>query len=133
MTLALRVYPFSYFLNMGQPRPLFHLFSSFQTNITIFTTNKCEKSPSSMWHRDLNPWHLEHEPPPITTRPGLPPYPTGEAPVATHSTSSNNFLFTFWFLFFDKVLFGTEVRSQMMIMSNLLLLYYLPTSYLWSE
>ena len=35
--------------------------------------------------------------------------------------------------FFDKVLFGTEVRSQMMIMSNLLLLYYLPTSYLWSE
>ena len=30
-------------LKMGQPGPLFHLFSSFQTNITIFTTNKCEK------------------------------------------------------------------------------------------
>ena len=28
---------------MGQPRPLFHLFSSFHTFITIFTTNKCEK------------------------------------------------------------------------------------------
>ena len=28
---------------MGQPRPLFRLFSSFQTNITILTTNKCEK------------------------------------------------------------------------------------------
>ena len=28
---------------MGHPRPLFHLFSSFQTNITIFTTNICEK------------------------------------------------------------------------------------------
>ena len=31
------------FLKMGHPRPLFHLFSSFQTNITIFTTNICEK------------------------------------------------------------------------------------------
>ena len=27
---------------MGQLRPLFRLFSSFQTNITILTTNKCE-------------------------------------------------------------------------------------------
>ena len=30
------------FLKMGQPRPLFHLFLSFQTHITIFTTIKCE-------------------------------------------------------------------------------------------
>ena len=28
---------------IGHPRPLFHLFSSFQTNTTILTTNKCEK------------------------------------------------------------------------------------------
>ena len=28
---------------MGHPRPLFNLFSSFQTHITILTTNKCEK------------------------------------------------------------------------------------------
>ena len=28
---------------IGHPRPLFRLFESFQTNITIFTTNKCEK------------------------------------------------------------------------------------------
>ena len=28
---------------MGHPRPLYSLFSSFPTNITIFTTNKCEK------------------------------------------------------------------------------------------
>ena len=27
------------FLKMGRPRPLFHLFSSFQTNIKIFATN----------------------------------------------------------------------------------------------
>ena len=31
-------------------------FPSFQTNIdTIFTTNQCEKCPSSIWHRDSNP------------------------------------------------------------------------------
>ena len=41
---------------MGHPRPLFHLFSSFQTNFTIFTTNKCEKCPSSIRCWDSNPW-----------------------------------------------------------------------------
>ena len=30
-------------LKMGQSRPLFLLFSSFQTNITILTTNECKK------------------------------------------------------------------------------------------
>ena len=32
------------FQKMSHPRPLFHLFSSFQTSVTIFTTNNCEKS-----------------------------------------------------------------------------------------
>ena len=36
-------------------RPLFRLFSSFQTNIAIFTTNKCEKCPSSKRCWDSNP------------------------------------------------------------------------------
>ena len=59
---------------MGQPRPLFVYFWSFQTNIiTIFTTNKCEKCPSSIQCRDSNPRPPEREPLPITTRPGLPP------------------------------------------------------------
>ena len=31
------------FLKMGHPWPLFPLFLSFQSNITIFTTNKYEK------------------------------------------------------------------------------------------
>ena len=31
------------FFKMGHPRPLFHLFSPFQTNITILKTNKWEK------------------------------------------------------------------------------------------
>ena len=49
------------------------LFSSFQIQITIFTTNKCEKSPSSIQCWNSNPWPSEHESPPVTTRPGLPP------------------------------------------------------------
>ena len=34
--------PLVTFFKMGQPWPLFHLLSSFQTHITIFSTNKCE-------------------------------------------------------------------------------------------
>ena len=34
-------------LQVGHRRHLFHLFSSFQTNIKIFTKNICEKNPSS--------------------------------------------------------------------------------------
>ena len=64
-----------FFLKMGQPRPLFRLFSSFQTNITIFTTNKWEKYPFSIQRWDSNPRPLEYESPPMTTRPGLPPLP----------------------------------------------------------
>ena len=48
----------------------FCLFSSFQTNITIITTNQCEKWPSGIWCWDSNPQPLEHESSPITTRPG---------------------------------------------------------------
>ena len=49
-------------------------FRSFQTNIIIiFTTIQCEKCPSSIRCWDSNPWPLDHESPPITTRPGLPP------------------------------------------------------------
>ena len=33
----------------------FHLFSSFQTHITIFITNICEKCQSSIWYWDSNP------------------------------------------------------------------------------
>ena len=60
---------------MGHPRPLFHLFPSSQTNITILTTNICGKMlcPSSNRRWDSNPRPLEHKYPSITTRPGLPP------------------------------------------------------------
>ena len=53
------------------------LFWSFQTNsITFFTTNRCEKCPSSIQCWDSNPQPSEHESAPITTRPGLPPQTT---------------------------------------------------------
>ena len=39
---------------MIQPQPLFRLFSSFQTHITILTTNKCEKCPSIVRRWDWN-------------------------------------------------------------------------------
>ena len=52
------------------PRPLFRLFWPFQTNITIFTSNICEKCPSSIWCWDSNPRPSQHL---TTTRQGLPP------------------------------------------------------------
>ena len=51
----------------------FYLFLSFQTNIIILQKNKCEKCPSSIQCWDSNPRPLEHESPPITNKPGLPP------------------------------------------------------------
>ena len=60
------------FLKMCQPQPLFHLFSSFQTHITNFTTNNYEKCPSSTRCQDLNSRPFKHESPHITTRPRLP-------------------------------------------------------------
>ena len=49
--------------------------TTIHSTITIFTTKICEKMSiqySSIWCRDSNSRPLEHEPPPITTRPGLP-------------------------------------------------------------
>ena len=43
------------FLLNGPSQPLFHVVSYFQTNITIFTTNKCEKCSSRIWCWDSNP------------------------------------------------------------------------------
>ena len=55
----------------GPSRPHFHLFLSFQSNNTIFTS-QCIKIPSSKRCWDSNPRPLEFESSPIATRPGLP-------------------------------------------------------------
>ena len=50
------------------------IFGLFQTNNkTIFTTNQCEKCPSSIRCWDLNPRPSKHESHPPSTGPGLPP------------------------------------------------------------
>ena len=59
---------------MGQPRPLFHLFSVFfKQTIQFLQQINVKKCPSSIRRWDSNPRPLERESPPITTRPGLPP------------------------------------------------------------
>ena len=60
-------------------------FSSFQTNITCFIPNKCEKCPSSKQCWDSNPHPSEHESPPITTWGGL-----------LHNEGPTNFLLENW-------------------------------------
>ena len=76
-----------FFNKMGHAPPLFHLFLSFQTNITILSTNTCEVWPYSMPHYwESNPLASEPESPPITTRPGLPP--NNKAVSNYNSTSS---------------------------------------------
>ena len=58
---------------MCQPRPLFHLFLSFQTTLQFLQQIYVNKCPPSKWCRDSNSRPLECESPPTTTRPGLPP------------------------------------------------------------
>ena len=63
------------FLKNGYPRPLYVYFRSFSNKHQFnFIANSCEKCPSSIWCGDSNPQLSEHESPPITTRPGLPPF-----------------------------------------------------------
>ena len=66
-----------FFLKNGPIQASFSfIFGIFKQTIQFFTTNQCEKMscPSSIRHWDSNPRPSERESPPITTRPGLPPY-----------------------------------------------------------
>ena len=62
---------------MGQPRPLFIYLLLFKHTLIFFTINRyVKKCPSSILCRDCqdsNSRPLEHESPPITTRPEQPP------------------------------------------------------------
>ena len=57
------------FLKIGQPKPLFAYFRSFQTNNTILTTNQCEKCDfnlvygAGIWTHDLS--NMRHLPKPL--------------------------------------------------------------------
>ena len=56
---------------MGHPGLYFVKFRLFKQTLQFFV--KCQKILSSIRYRDSNPRPSEHESPPITTRPGLPP------------------------------------------------------------
>ena len=83
---------------MSQPWRLFRWFSSFRTNITIFTTNWCEKYPSGIWCWDSNARPSEHESPPITTRPGLKYFFVGKAIKRYFPNKGSKFRLYFWWL-----------------------------------
>ena len=64
------------FFNEPTPASFSFIFGLFKQTIQLFTTNQCEKCPTSIWRQDSNPRPLEHESSPITTRPGLLPQAT---------------------------------------------------------
>ena len=61
------------FLNGPTSASFSFIFALFKQTIQFLQQINVKNScPSSIWHRDSNPQHLEHESCPITTRPGLP-------------------------------------------------------------
>ena len=71
---TIRTETFLFIFKKGLNLVSFNLFSSFQTHITNFITNRyLKKCPPSIWCKNSNSQPLEHESPPLTTRPGLPP------------------------------------------------------------
>ena len=59
---------------MNLPRVHFHLYAAFSHKHYNFCNNlMCTKYPFSKRYWDSNPQPFDHESPPITTRPGLPP------------------------------------------------------------
>ena len=60
-------------LKNGPTPASFRLFLVFSHKQYKFYSKSIWKCPSSIWRWDLNPRPSEHESPPITNRPGLPP------------------------------------------------------------
>ena len=74
LTCKFKSVPTLLFLKMGQPRPLFHLFRLFKNTLKFLQLIIVKKCPTNIRCQDSNSRPLEHESPPITTRPGLPPF-----------------------------------------------------------
>ena len=58
---------------IGHSRSLFVYFRPFKQTLLFLQQIYVKKCPSSIWCWDSNPQPSEHESPPITTSPGLPP------------------------------------------------------------
>ena len=65
-----------FFKKWASPGLFLIYFRLFKHTLQILQQINLKKCPSSIWCRDLNSWPLKHESPPITTRPGLPPFST---------------------------------------------------------
>ena len=65
--------PILYQYNNLEDGVFFIYFRLFQTDITNFSTNKCEKMSIQYPAPGLNSQPSDYESPPLTTRPGLPP------------------------------------------------------------
>ena len=78
---------------MGHPRPLLHLFLVFfKQRMQISQQIYVKKCPSSIWYFDSNSRPSEYESPPLTTRPGLPPFVSFLAWQICFIFSRTNFL-----------------------------------------
>ena len=62
------------FINQPSSASFLFIFGLFQTNKINFTTNLCEKCPSSIRCLDSNSRPWAYESPPLTTRPRLPSF-----------------------------------------------------------
>ena len=63
----------SFFKKIGKPQPLLSfIFGLFKQTSSQFLQQICEKCPCSIRRQESNPLPLEHESPPMTTRPGIP-------------------------------------------------------------
>ena len=109
---------------MGQPRPLFHLFSVFSNkhHYNFYNRYMWKKCPSSIRCRDSNPWPSERESLPFTTRPGLPPVSEGlfkqHFLTCTREYNSTNILF--WRKYFTTVLAAdSEMEQKVLSWSSL--------------
>ena len=92
-----KTHPKELFFKWANPGLFFAYFWSFQTNITNFYNKYMwKKCPSSIQCRDSNTWPSDHESPPITTRPELPPY---SKELWSNACSDDDRKTTIWFCY----------------------------------
>ena len=104
------------FLKNGSTRPLFHLFSVFSNKQCKFLHQMyVKKCPSSIWHRDSNPRPQERESPPLTTRPGLPPWLSFLLSLSTMSLLFSFFLLS---LSLSLTLYVTHTALMISLLRN---------------
>ena len=83
------------FFIIGQPGLFFVYFCLFKQTLQFLQQINVKKCPSSIRHRDSNQQPPDYESPPLTTRPGLPPFAEN---VCQENIFSHVPTFNFWLL-----------------------------------